>query len=218
MKHVLSLTAALAVLVTCTSTAAAAPATAGWRVSITNLTPAGSQPFTPPLLAVHSRATRVWRAGAKASRGVALVAEDGSTSVLETALGDDRSVRQVLVGDDFIAPGATRRYTVRTRGAFDRLSVVTMLVNTNDGFTGLDSLRLRDRARTVRAFAYDAGSERNNESVDFVPGPCCGSHDARDPESEPIRRHPGIAGGGGIDPARYGWQGPVARISIVRMR
>lgn len=200
--------------------AAGAPAAGAraWQVSITNLTPAGSQPFTGPLLAVHSRRARVWREGRLARRGVWKIAEDGDTSILEEALMDRRGVGHVLVAGRSIAPGRTRRYRVRARGRFDRLSIVTMLVNTNDGFTGVDSLRLRGGARTLRAFAYDAGSERNSESRAFVPGPCCGSHLARDPERRPIRRHPGISGRADVSARRYGWTGPVARIRVRPVR
>jgi len=43
----------------------------------------------------------------------------------------------------------------------DRLSFAGMLICTNDGFTGLDSLRLpnNNRARVTNARGYDAGSE-----------------------------------------------------------
>lgn len=202
----------------------ALPATAGashtraWRVTVTNLTPAGSQPFTPPVLVAHSKAARVWQRGRLASRGLALLAEDGDTSRLESELRRRRGIGRVLVGDDAIPPRGRRSYVVRARRGFDRLSIATMLVNTNDGFMGIDSLRLPRRSRSVGAYAYDAGSERNSETRETVPGPCCDSHFARDPERRRIRRHPGIRGVGDIDPAVYGWRGRAARITIRRIR
>jgi hypothetical protein len=39
----------------------------------------------------------------------------------------------------------------------------------------------------------------------------------RDPEGELIRRHPGITGVGDLDPALYGWEEPVAKITIERV-
>lgn len=71
----------------------------------------------------------------------------------------------------------------------NRLTVVTMLVNTNDVFTSLDSLPLRGRGVARATNAYDAGSERHNELSEFIPGPCCGNPSVRDPEGELIRHH-----------------------------
>ena len=59
---------------------------------------------------------------------------------------------------------------METSGHANRLSVLTMLVNTNDGFTGLDSLRLRGHDDTRSVMAYDAGSEQNNEEIALIPG------------------------------------------------
>jgi hypothetical protein len=114
-------------------------------------------------------------------------------------------------------PGASRTFTLQTDGRFNRLSLVTMLVNTNDAFTGLDSLKLRGRGETHSTAAYDAGSELNNELETHIPGPCCNNPFVRAPEGELIRHHPGITGVGDLDPALYGWSNPVARIEIERV-
>lgn len=90
-------------------------------------------------------------------------------------------------------------------------------MNTNDAFTGLDSFRPRGHKAVLRRAAYDAGSERNNELAAFIPGPCCGNLFVRDPEGELIRMHPGIMGVGDLDPAVYGWEEPVAKITIERV-
>jgi hypothetical protein len=105
---------------------------------------------------------------------------------------------------------------VETRGPFNRLSVLTMLVNTNDALTGLDSLRLGGHGDTLRTRAYDAGSEANNEDAGFIPGPCCNHPFVRAPEGALIRMHAGITGVGDLNPAVFGWTVPVARIAIVR--
>ena len=96
-------------------------------------------------------------------------------------------------------------------------SLVTMLVNTNDAFTGLDSLRLRGRGETRSTMAYDGGSEKNNELKSHIPGPCCGSAFVRDPEGALIRPHDGITGVGQLTQALYDWDGPAARIAIERV-
>jgi hypothetical protein len=191
--------------------------TRAWNVTVTNLTRPGSQPLSPPLFVVHSNRADVWSLGEIATHPVAAIAEDANNAPAESALADLPGVRDVFTGaGGAIPPGASRTYTVETRGHFNRLSVVTMLVNTNDAFTGLDSLRVRGDGETLRTRAYDAGSERNNEDADFIPGPCCNHPFVRDPEGELIAMHEGIKGTGDLSPAVYGWSGPVARIELER--
>jgi hypothetical protein len=194
-----------------------------WRVTIENLTPAGpgppgSQPLSPPLFVVHSNRADVWSVGEIASHPVAAIAEDANNAPAESAVAQLRGVREVFTGAGGPIPsGTSRTFTVETKGKFSRLSVVTMLVNTNDAFTGLDSFRLRGHKAVLRRVAYDAGSERNNELAAFIPGPCCNNPFVRDPEGELIRMHPGITGVGDLDPAVYGWEEPVAKITIERV-
>jgi Spondin_N len=193
-----------------------------WRVTIQNLTPPGpgapgSQPLSPPLFVVHSSRADVWSVGEIASHGVAAIAEDADNSVLESALPQVHGVKNVATGGGGPIPsGVTRTYTVETKGRFNRLSVLTMLVNTNDAFTGIDSLRLRGEGASLATMAYDAGSERNNELKSHIPGPCCGNAFVRAPEGNLIRMHEGITGRGELDPAKYDWEGPAARITIER--
>jgi hypothetical protein len=51
-----------------------------------------------------------------------------------------------------------------------------MLVTTNDGFYGANAVQVpRHGSRVVYSVAWDAGTEENNESCAFVPGPPCGN-------------------------------------------
>ena len=202
-------------LLTGSSNARTDNATKTWRVTITNLTSA--QPLSPPLFAVHTNKVDVWSVGSVASPGVAAIAEDADNSTQTAALTGAPGVRSVETGAGGpIPPGTSRTYAVETRGKYNRVTVLTMLVNTNDAFTGLDSLHVMGRGGTLMRNAYDAGSERNNELAAFIPGPCCGHPFVRDPTSEPIAMHPGITGVGDLDPAVYDWANPVARITITR--
>lgn len=188
-----------------------------WNVTVTNLTPAGSQPLSPPLVVVHSTHADVWSLGEIASHGVAAIAEDADNSVLESALPmleGVRSVRTVPGGP--IPPGASRTFTVESGDRADRLSILTMLVNTNDAFTGLDALHLRGHGATLQTRAYDSGSEVNNERATHIPGPCCNNPFVRTPEGAVIRMHSGITGVGDLNPAVYGWSDPVTRIRVAR--
>lgn len=192
-----------------------------YAVTVENLTPAGSQPLSPPLLVVHSDRAHVWGVGEIATHPVAGLAEDADNGPAISAYGSLPGVRSAATGVDRgataaapIAPGASQTYVVRARPG-DRLSLLSMLVNTNDGFTGLDALRLRDGTVTVRARAYDAGSEVDDQLAAHIPGPAGGHRFVRNPEGAVITMHPGILPGvGDLDPAMYGWSGPVARITV----
>jgi Spondin_N len=200
--------------------AGAAPQDRGareWLVTVENLTPAGSQPLSPPLVVVHSPRADVWSVGAIANHGVAAIAEDASNGPLEQALPQVRGVETVFtVPGGPIPPGGSRSFDVETGGPFNRLTLLTMLVNTNDAFTGLDSLWIDGKATVIDTMAYDAGSESNNELAAFIPGPCCNNPFVRDPEGALIRPHDGIIGVGDLDPAVYDWPEPAARITITR--
>ncbi|MGH9244886.1 MAG: spondin domain-containing protein [Acidimicrobiales bacterium] len=188
-----------------------------WTVTIENITPPGSQPLSPPLVVVHTPRADVWSVGTIANHGLAAIAEDANNAPLEEALPAVRGVGAVFTVEGGPIPsGESRTFTVETSARFDQLTLVTMLVNTNDAFTGLDSLALHHRGMVVETIAYDAGSERNNELTGFIPGPCCNNPFVRDPEGSLIRPHDGITGVGDLDPATYGWTEPVARITIER--
>jgi hypothetical protein len=225
MKRFVTL-AAVALVAAGLMTASAAADDGGqkvWQVTIENITPPGpgapgSQPLSPPLFVVHSKKADVWSVGEIASHPVAAIAEDANNAPAESALAELRGVREAFTGAGGPIPsGTSRTYMVETRGKYNRLSVVTMLVNTNDAFTGLDSHHVRGRGAILTRMAYDAGSERNNELAAFIPGPCCGHPFVRDPEGDLIRVHAGIEGVGDLDPAVYGWEGRVARITIRRV-
>lgn len=186
-----------------------------WEVTVENLTPPGSQPLSPPLVVVHSPRADVWSVGTVANHGVAAIAEDANNAPLEEVLPDVPGVATVLtVPGGPIPSGQSRSFEVETRRHFQQLSLLTMLVNTNDAFTGLDSLRVHGTGTVIETTAYDAGSERNNELVGFIPGPCCNNPFVRDPEGALIRPHDGITGVGDLDPAVYDWPEPAARITI----
>jgi hypothetical protein len=194
-----------------------ARASTSWIVTISNLTPPGSQPLSAPLFVVHSDRVDVWSVGDIATHVVAAIAEDANNAPAESALRRLRGVSEVFTGEgDAIPPGESRTYRVTTQRLFNQLTVLTMLVNTNDAFTGLDGVFLSGPGVAVRTMAYDAGSEINNELTAFIPGPCCNNPFIRDPEGRLIRPHRGILGVGDLDPSIYGWKDPVAMIVVER--
>jgi len=124
-------------------------------------------------------------------------------------------------------------FSIRGSRRAHRLSFVSMLVCTNDGFTGVDSVKLPSAkgdkvSRSTNG--YDAHTEMNTEDyADIVP-PCqsligedAGENDPGTGVSNPalaeggvIRHHRGIQGTDDLDPAIHGWTDPVARIKIER--
>jgi hypothetical protein len=65
---------------------------------------------------------------------------------------------------------------------------------------------------------YDAGSEVNSELCADIPGPPCGNPNVRHTMGAEgvISHHQGIMGTGDLDVMTYGWQEPVATITIER--
>ena len=194
-----------------------------WEITLTNLTPdtgdGGAQVFSPPVIATHRGRSAIFRPGHRASEALAGLAEDALNGPLVESLQSRRGVFQVVEGDDVVPPGASASYRVEGNRRATRLSMAFMLVNTNDGFSGVSGMRLpRSGRKTWHLSAYDAGSEANTELRSDIPGPCCGSPGAGTPTHERIHAHPGIRGVGDLDPAKWGWDGPVAELSIVRVR
>ena len=207
-----------------------------YKVIITNLTP--GQAFTPPVLVTHSDKTGIFTVGEAASSEIQAIAENGDNVPLMTALGVDVEVHEVVGGMVPLVPAnnpgvtgfaSSETFTITTRGNAKFLSFASMLICTNDGFTGLDSIKLPEKKMTVFSVAYDARTETNTEDfADIVP-PCQGligvsSADAGTGMTDPmlaedgiIIPHVGIIGGDDLLPAVHGWSDPVAKIVIEQM-
>lgn len=190
--------------------------TSTYKVRIEN-TATGFQPLSPAGVVVHNRRVDVWSTGSPASAALAAIAEDANANVFANTYTQVNGVSSSFVGGDGPAgPGGTIEFEFEARSG-ERLSLVSMLVNTNDAFTGLDSIPLGRRSRTVDVFAYDAGTEVNNERASHIPGPVGGNPFVREPEGNVIAPHPGVLGVGDIDAGAVNWSGPVARITVERV-
>lgn len=136
-----------------------------FTVAITNLT--HGIYFTPLLVTAAPPATHLYTSGMAASANLQAMAEGGSIAGLTTdlmAVGADIAAANATP----LAPGATATATfTNTAAANTHLSVVGMLLPTNDGFAGIDSIMVPTAVGTYTFFAngYDAGTEANNELV-----------------------------------------------------
>lgn len=199
---------------------------ATYTITFENLT--NGQWFTPPNFAVHDRSADVFSVGRPATSGVQGVAENGDVDTLAAELaaavdGNGLGVSGVGGGAP-IPPGES--VTFEVTASENRLSIVSMVICTNDGFAGLDGRILPRRDGQTRIYnlrAYDAGTEINTEARgDLVPAPFCGEGDGTgmsDPELAQggvVRNHHGIRGIGDLDPAVYDWNGPVVRVTVTR--
>lgn len=193
-----------------------------YEITIENLTAnngnGASQVFSPPVLASHDPSVRMFRVGDFASDELAGIAEDAVNQPMVDLLESSGRTHEIVVGDGPIMPGASATYTIATRAGRRSVSAVWMLVNTNDAISGLDAIRLPAHGETsYDLFAYDAGSEVNDELEASIPGPCCGNKFAGTDEREPIARHEGITGIGDLDPEVWGFEGAVARVTVRRL-
>ena len=127
---------------------------------------------------------------------------------------------------------STATYTIESEGRSRFLSVATMLICTNDGFTGVSRLPLPVRtgeAISIYAPAYDAGTEINTEDFSDLVPPCpaltgVSSDDSGSGASNPelaeggvVRYHRGVDGIADLIPAIHDWHRAAAKITVTRI-
>ncbi len=205
-----------------------------YEVRVENLTD-GGQYFTPPLIATHRGAEHLFRVGREASSEIQQIAENGNLDPMLTYLGGSRHVSDVVVaasGPGPLAPGASVTVPVTAEPGSRFVSFISMLICTNDGFTGVSGARLPERVgdeMDLYLSAYDAGTEINTQDFSDLVPPCpvlsgvttdktgSGMSDPALAEDGVIHPHPGILEGvGDLDPAIQGWDDPVAKLTVRR--
>ena len=199
-----------------------ASASAGmYRISVTNLTT--GQPMTPPVVALHDPGTHLFQIGSAASPEVQAIAENGNNMPLVELAGslDTVSAAGVAFVDPAnpgpFFPGETASVTLDTAAAGQVLSIVNMVVCTNDGFSGTDSHALPTGSEPLvfDAVAYDAGTEVNELNADYWVPPCGGSgENLHTDENGVTGPHPGQTGTGDFD---FDGSAPVVRIEVERV-
>ncbi|MFB6304215.1 MAG: spondin domain-containing protein [Haloferacaceae archaeon] len=210
-----------------------------YRVTVANRT--NGQPFTPPAVAAHRPDVGVFSVGEPASRPVREVAENGNLGPLVELIEETDAIRASAVGGSPLVPSADPGDTglpysatleFEADASATHLTFLCMLVATNDGFAGLDTVPLPDpvgASRTYHAGSYDAGTEENSEDFrDMVPpaDTLMGVDSSDEGTTSPDPRtvvtdgvvtpHPGIAGTGDLDPEIYGWEDPAALVHVER--
>ena len=238
-RSFLALAGLLAVLLpTVAATSAVGAEANAPTYDITFVNNTSGQYFTPPNVALHRDTVDVFDLRGPASPGVQAVAENGAVEVLaeELAGAVDAAglgvsgvlVRDLDAGQGPLAPGvtATGSFTTNER----KISVVSMIICTNDGFAGSDSKNLpRVDGETIRydLRGYDAGTEINTENrADLVPAPFCGDDGQGTFDTNPslaedgvIRVHRTLQGNGDLPLEKFDWDNneDIAYVEITRL-
>ena len=146
-----------------------------YRVTIQNL--ATGQPLSPPIVATHKGGIRVFRVGREASTELEIIARDGNQMPMYDLLTSSRHVFDVVDVGVPLAPSGSSAGGFSDSVSFmiqgregDKLSLASMMICTNDGFVGLDYVKLPKKGSSVFTLhGYDAGAEDNTEmSTDIV--------------------------------------------------
>ena len=198
-----------------------------FEVRATNLT--AGQPLSPLAVLAHGAEVRPFTIGKAASNGLERLAEGGNNRALLAEIDS----RAELSGEAPLGPGASTTLRLEldsgdTRAT--RLSVMTMLVNTNDAITGVNALDVSGLAvgerRVIEAVAYDAGTEANTEAAGTIPGPADGGEGfnaTRDDVADRVTMHGGVVSASdGLSRSvlnhTHRFDNPVARFVITRRR
>lgn len=204
---------------------ASVPAPGSMTITFTNT--AEFQPMTPPVAILHSTEIDFLEVGQPASGEVRMIAEDGVFMPLVNIASDriGTTVTEVEVGfsnPDMpgpLLPGASATVNFDVESPDQVLTIVTMVVCTNDGFTGVDSMPLPEGDTTFTTPIYDAGSESNVLTLNYWVPACGGTGNITDQEGGAIGLHPGQSGSeAGLDGQNFDFEPGTEylEVSIVR--
>ena len=187
-----------------------------YRVTITNGTL--HQVITPPLIVTHRQGFQLFQVGQPASDALATLAETGNNLPLLAEVESSHGVFAAVAASAVIPYGQSASFEIRAPRN-GRISLAGMLASTNDGFAALNSMPLPKHSARYVVGVFDAGSESNNESCAYVPGPPCAgdSGNASDDGEGYVSFHNGIHGGSDLNPKHLDWRGPVAVVHISRI-
>jgi len=148
------------------SSLGAAPAMAqDLDIKITNLTNAIH--FTPFLVAAHDSSNHLFMEGSAASSSLQAMAEGGDISGLSTDIQATGGNVVENPAGGLLAPGTNTSFMLMSNDGNSQLSLTAMMLPTNDGFVGADSIDVPSAKGTYTYYlnGYDAGTEANDELI-----------------------------------------------------
>lgn len=203
-----------------------------YQIEVKNLT--NNQPLSPALISLNDGQFMPWEEGSVASTALEKLAEGGDNSeLLAIAQLTESGSYSAISAVNPTGAGASNAWTVDFKvdaGSTPNvyLSLATMLVNTNDAFTGVNSLSLQGLAvgssKMNYYAAFDAGTEINSELVGSIPGPADGGtgYSAMRNDVDFVHIHPGIISSddglvSSILDASHKFDNPVLSIKVTRV-
>ena len=217
-----------------------------YTVQITNLTYA--QPFAPAAIVLHESGYHAFAEGEAASMGIEVMAEGGNPAMVIEEAMDSTDFLDAQNSGGILGPKMSSDMFTLVVPELDaddlRLTVTTMLVNTNDAFTGLNAADVSNMSvgdsKTFMTVTWDAGTEANTETAATMPGPAAGAaggggeaagyDPVRDDLADVVRLHTGVTtNANATDPSREGlatsvlteghrFDFPTSRVVITRTR
>ncbi len=193
--------------------------------------------FTPMLVAAHPDTTHLFQTGQAASTSLQAMAEGGDTSALTTDLAAVNATTSAANLTPMAPGGSVTTASITPAAGNTHLSIVGMMLPTNDGFVGMDDVEIPTAAGVYTYYlnAYDAGTEANDElitgggspGVAGIPG-CpaanCGTGGTgvtTTDSNTTVHIHRGTLGDtnstGGLsdlDSTAHRWLNPVARVTL----
>lgn len=172
---------------------------AEFEVRLTNLT--NGQTLSPVAVMMHKSGFNSFVDGEASSLALELLAEGGdNTDVLGEVQAATQHVASAstagAVGPGVISPAVT--LTVPNDDLGDlQLSVISMLVVTNDAFTGLNATDISNmqtgESRTFNGPTWDSGTEANSETAATIPALAGeGFNPVRNDLFDRVRFHQGV--------------------------
>lgn len=136
-----------------------------FNISFTNLTH-GSH-FTPLIFTAHEKNQHIFEISSSASSSLQAMAEGGDISGLVADMAALNADITENPAQALLTPGQTVNVDMSTQEANTQLSIAAMILPSNDGFVGLDSLSVPTKSGTYTYYlnAYDAGTEANDEII-----------------------------------------------------
>lgn len=217
-----------------------------FTVQLTNLT--YGQPFSPAAIVLHEPGFNTFMDGETASIGLEQLAEGGNPAELMSEALAATQYLDAIVTDEATPPRSIGAMSTLFVPLLDidnlQISFTTMLVDTNDAFTGLNAANISNMAvgqtKSFMAPTWDAGTEENTETASTIPGPAAvaaggggasaGFDAERDDLFDMVHFHRGVVTiANASDRSKEGlstsvltetdrWDNPTARLVVTRTR
>lgn len=155
----------LSLVASATLLASAGASAAEVDIEVTNLTQGIY--FTPLLVTAHNADSSLFTLGMPASPELQAMAEGGSLDGLVGIVDGINADTVTNPAGGLLAPASSTMTMLSTSDSNTKLSIVSMMLPTNDAFIGLNAWDIPTEAGTYEIYlsAYDAGTEANNELV-----------------------------------------------------